>query len=235
MDDLPNYVSVIFVLLTIATFGFLVFAAYFSFDRRRKPLAYFASACLAWLLGTGSLAYHDFFLQFETNPPRLFLFVIPMILLIIVLLAISKTREVLMKMPIATLTYIHIVRIPVEMCLWWLFGAGLVAESMTFEGVNFDIIAGISAPFAGVFLVGRKSNNKLAAIIWNFICLGLVLHIVIRAISLTPYFYNGSGSELQNMAVFYFPFVWLPVFVVPAVIFSHLVSLVQLLKKQSAD
>ncbi len=231
MDDLSMHVSVIFVLLTAAAFGFLVFAAYHSFNGQRNPLAYFASALLAWLLGTGSLGYHGFFLDFQANPPRLFLFVVPMILLIIALLLMKRTREGLMKMPLATLTYIHIVRIPVEMCLWWLFGAGLVDESMTFEGVNFDIVAGISAPFAGVFLVGKKSNNKITAIIWNVICLGLVMHIVIRAISLTPYFYDGSGTELQNMAVFYFPFVWLPAFVVPAVIFSHLVSLLQLIKK----
>ena len=136
-----------------------------------------------------------------------------------------------MKIPITTLTYIHIVRIPVELCLFWLYSAELVAQEMTFEGANFDIIAGITAPFAGVFLVGKKSSNKSAAIVWNVICLGLVLNIVIRAIALTPYFYDGSGTELQNLAVFQFPFVWLPVFVVPAVIFSHLASLFILFKK----
>lgn len=225
------HVIVIFVLLSIATFVFLVFAAYHSFDGKRYGLTWFVCGLLSWLLVTGILSFKGIFLDFESNPPRLFLLVIPMILLIIFLLVNGRTRKGLMKMPIATLTFIHIVRIPVEMCLWWLFGTGLVAESMTFEGVNYDIIAGISAPFAGVFLVGKKINNRIAAIIWNVLCLGLVLNIVIRAVSLTPYFYDGTGSELQNLAVFYFPFAWLPAFVVPAVIFSHAVSLMQLLRK----
>ncbi len=234
MDALPEYVSIIFVLTTAATCGFILFAAYYALDKKRNPVTILACILLLWLLVTGFLAFDGFFLNFQSFPPRLFVFVIPAILLVLYLLINPGTRTGLMKMPITSLTYIHIVRIPVELCLWWLFGAGLVAESMTFEGVNFDILAGISAPFAGVFLVGKKSNNKITAILWNLICLGLVLHIVIRAISLTPYFYDGSGADLQNVGVFYFPFVWLPAFVVPIVIFSHLVSLVQLMKKSDS-
>ena len=230
MDTLPNHVSTIFVLLSFATYGFIMYAIYRAYEEKHFPVTLLASGLLTGMLLTGVLAFKGFFLDFS-SPPRLFFFVIPMILLIIFLLLNERTRTGLMRMPITTLTYIHIVRIPVEMCLWWSFGAGLVDQSMTFEGVNFDIVAGISAPFAGVFLVGKKNNNRIAAIIWNLICLGLVLHIVFRAISLTPYFYDGTGDMLQNMAVFYFPFVWLPAFVVPAVIFSHLVSLAQLLKK----
>lgn len=231
METLPEYVSAIFVLLTGVAYLFMLFAAYRSFDGKRYPLTLFACGMLIWLMVTGLLAYRGFFLNYEAVPPRLFLFVLPIILLIIFLLINGRTRAGLMKMPITSLTYVHIVRIPVELCLWWLLGAGLVAEAMTFEGTNFDIIAGISAPFAGVFLVGKKSNNKVTAILWNFICLGLVLHIVIRAISLTPYFYDGSGDQLQNLGVFHFPFVWLPTFVVPVVLFSHLTSLIQLFKK----
>ncbi len=234
MEALPEYVSIIFVLITATTYCFILYAAYYALGKKRNPLTILASLLLLWLLVTGYLAFDGFFQNFESSPPRLFFFVIPAILIILFLIINPKTRAGLMKMPITSLTYIHIVRIPVELCLWWLFGAGLVAGSMTFEGINFDILAGISAPFAGVFLVGKKSSNKITAILWNLICLGLVLHIVIRAISLTPYFYDGSGEELQNLAVFYFPFVWLPAFVVPAVIFSHLVSLVQLMRKSDS-
>lgn len=234
MDVLPEYVSIIFVLVTAATYGFILFAGYFAFDGKRNPLSILASAMLIWLLATGYLAFSGFYLDFESAPPRLIIFVLPALLAIVILLVRKKYRDALMKMPITALTFIHIVRIPVELCLWWLFGAGLVAEAMTFEGVNFDILAGISAPFAGVFLVGKRSKNKITAIIWNILCLGLVLNIVFRAISLTPYFYDGSGEQLQNLAVFYFPFVWLPAFVVPAVVFSHLVSLIQLLRKSDS-
>ena len=231
MENLPIHVSLIFTAVVFTVFGFLFYASYRAFETpKRFGVTLTVSALMAWLLLTGMLTFNGFFENFGM-PPRLMLFVAPTIIITLVLLILPKTRAFLIKMPITTLTYIHMVRVPVEICLWWLFGAGLVAEEMTFEGANFDILAGITAPFAGVFLVGKKSSNKFGAIAWNLICLGLLINIVVRAISLTPYFYDGSGTELINTAIFYVPFVWLPLFVVPAVLFSHLVSLVKLFRK----
>lgn len=230
MDQLPNYVSPIFIGVTLTTFGFVFYAIYRALKGKNIQLIIWTNVILVLLITTGLLTLQGFFNEYYGMPPRLVFFVAPTFLTIMALLIYPKSRAALLKMPITTLTYIHIVRIPVELCLWWLFGAALVAQEMTFEGMNFDIIAGITAPFAGVFLVGKKVSNKWGALIWNFVCLGLVLNIVIRAIALTPYFYDGSGSEFQNLAVFEFPFIWLPTFVVPAVIFSHLVSIIQLMK-----
>ena len=230
MENLPVHVSLIFVGVSFTVFMFLMYAGYRALDGTRNPVSKLGIVLLVWLLGTGVLANNGFFLDYGM-PPRLFLFVGTALLIMIFLFVNGKSRAALMNIPITTITHIHIVRIPVELCLWWLSAAFLVDIEMTFDGSNFDILAGISAPFAGIFLVGKKSSNKIAAIIWNFICLGLVLNIVIRAIGLTPYFYDGSGDQLQNIAVFHFPFIWLPAFVVPAVIFSHILSLIQLMKK----
>ena len=231
MDNLPIYISLIFVAVVFTVFIFLFYASYRAFETpKRFGSTWTVTAMMGWLFLTGVLTHKGFFLDYSL-PPRLMLFVAPTIILILVLLILPKTRAFVMKMPITTLTYIHLVRVPVEICLWWLFKSELVAEEMTFEGSNYDILAGITAPFAGVFLVGKKSHNKFGAIAWNLICLGLLLNIVVRAISLTPYFYDGSGTELINTALFYVPFVWLPLFVVPAVLFSHLVSLVKLFGK----
>ena len=230
MDNLPNYVSPIFIGVSITVFGFIFYAIYQALRGNKTGMVVWANVMLVYLFLTGLMTFNGFLKDFESMPPRLVLLVGPVLLLILTLFVLPKSRAAINRMPITTLTYIHIVRIPVELCLWWLFGAGLVAQAMTFEGINFDIIAGITAPFAGVFLVGKKVSNKLGAIIWNIVCLGLVLNIVIRAVALTPYFYDGSGPELQNLAVFEFPFIWLPTFVVPAVIFSHIASLMQLFK-----
>lgn len=233
MDQLPSYVSPIFIGVTIAVYGFIFYAISRALKGNNIATIAWANVMLIILFITGFLTFKGFFHDFESVPPRLILIVGPIIILLLIQFLIPKSRAAIMRMPITTLTYIHIVRIPVELCLWWLFGAGLVAEEMTFEGINFDIIAGITAPFAGVFLVGKKVNNKWGAIIWNLVCLGLVLNIVLRAIQLTPYFYDGSGEQLQNLAVFHFPFIWLPTFVVPAVIFSHVASLMQLFKSSN--
>ena len=231
MESLPIYVSVIFTAVVFTVFGFLFYATYRAFQTpKRFGSTVTSTVLMGWLFITMVLSGKGFFLDYS-SPPRLMFFVAPIGIFIIALLVLPSTRAFVLKMPITTLTYIHLVRVPVEICLWWLFKAELVGEEMTFEGANFDILVGITAPFAGVFLVGKKSHNKFAAIAWNLIGFGLLLNIVIRAIALTPYFYDGSGTEFVNTGLFYVPFIWLPLFVVPAVLFSHLVSLVKLLKK----
>ena len=137
-----------------------------------------------------------------------------------------------MEIPITTLHYLHIIRVPVEMVLFWLSIELVVPKIMTFEGANFDIISGISAPFAAVFMVGTRSKTKTGAVIWNLLALALLANIVFIAISHTPYFYTATTEVPANLAVFFFPYLLLPCFVVPAVLFAHLVSLNQLLFKK---
>ena len=137
-----------------------------------------------------------------------------------------------MDIPITTLHYMHIIRVPVEMVLWWLSVAAVIPSIMTFEGSNLDIISGISAPFAAVFMVGSRSKNKIGGVIWNLLALGLLVNIVYIAISHSPYFYEGTAEVPVNTGVLYFPYILLPTLVVPTVLFAHLVALVQLIFKK---
>ncbi len=106
---------------------------------------------------------------------------------------------------------------------------------LTFEGINYDIVSGISAPFAGVFLVGMRSKSRIGAIIWNILALALLINIVARAISATPYFFDPDSFNVPNVAVFNFPYVLLPGFVVPMVLFSHIVSFIKLFGRQEEE
>tara|TARA_A100001011_G_C13908717_1_gene674141 strand:- start:231 stop:452 length:222 start_codon:yes stop_codon:yes gene_type:complete len=63
-------------------------------------------------------------------------------------------------MPLVSLTYIHLIRIPVELVLWWLSSYDLIPLALTFEDQNFDILAGISAPFVAVFLIGKHKRQN---------------------------------------------------------------------------
>ncbi|MEQ9403422.1 MAG: hypothetical protein RIM99_07555 [Cyclobacteriaceae bacterium] len=230
MDNIPAYISGIFLAIVVASVGFIFYAVnYVSTDKRNFTptiiLAFFAT----WIFAISILTINGFFLDFS-SPPRIFLFVGITMATIIALFVIKKTRTFINKMPIATLTYVHIIRVPVEMVLLWLGISGAIAMDMTFEGSNYDIISGITAPFVGVFMISGRSKNKIGAIIWNLLALGLLVNIVVKAISYTPYFYEqAAGGEAANTAVFYFPFVLLPTLVVPIVLFCHLASLNQLL------
>ncbi|MNY38553.1 hypothetical protein D3C86_1731870 [compost metagenome] len=129
------------------------------------------------------------------------------------------------------LTYVHLIRIPVELVLYGLFLNGAIPELMTFEGRNFDILAGITAPLVGFFGISQSKMGKTSLLLWNFACLGLLLNIVVTAILSAPSPFQQLSFEQPNIAILYFPFSWLPVFVVPLVLFAHLAAIRKLIKK----
>ena len=229
MNNLPAYVSMTFISIVIATFGFIYFFINKAKDKNKDQLAMVVSVFLAaWLFVVAILSINEFFLKFDSMPPRFLLMIIPPLLAIALLFYNDQSRAFIKNIPITTLTYIHIIRVPVEIVLWWLFSAGLVPKMITFEGGNYDILSGVSAPFVAIFMVGLRSKSRISAIIWNFIALALLINVVEHAILSTPTPIQLLSFDSPNTAVFYFPFVWLPAFVVPAVLFAHIASLVKL-------
>jgi hypothetical protein len=230
MADIPPYISATFLAIVAAAVGFMFYAVNFvSAGKRNSTPTIILTILFFWIFLVSILTYNGILRDFSF-PPRLMIFVGVMLFSIFFLFLFKKTRSFLNKMPITTLTYIHIIRVPVEMVLLWLGISGAIGMELTFEGSNFDIISGITAPFVGVFMIDGRNKNKIGAIIWNVAALALLINVVIRAISYTPYFYEYTlGGQPANIAVFYFPFVLLPTLIVPIVLFSHLVSLNQLI------
>ncbi len=102
---------------------------------------------------------------------------------------------------------------------------------MTFEGRNFDILAGITAPIIAYLAFTQKKISRNGLLIWNFICLALLANIVVNAFLSVPSPVQQFAFDQPNIAILYVPFSWLPTFVVPVVLFAHLASIQQLLKK----
>jgi hypothetical protein len=172
----------------------------------------------------------------DTNvfPPKLMLFgILPAILVIILPFLTRSGREFIDSLPLKNLTYLNVVRIPVEIVLFWLFVYKAIPELMTFEGRNFDIISGITAPFIAYFGLTKTKLSKQMILIWNFICLGLLANIVVNSLFSTPSPIQKFAFEQPNIAILYFPFSWLPTFIVPIVLFGHLTSIRQLLKEKT--
>lgn len=223
MNYLPFYISITFILITLVTLTFL----YFATNKSKTVLI----ICLAWLILQAILGNNEFYLVTDTIPPRFLVLLLPPFLTIILLFSLKKGKLFLDKLNTPILTLLHVVRIPVEFVLFWLFIHKMVPELMTFEGRNFDIISGISAPFIFYFGYYRKRLNPKIIFVWNFLCIGLLLNIVIHAILSAPFPFQQLAFDQPNIAVLYFPFNWLPAFVVPVVLFSHLVCIRQIMKK----
>ena len=176
------FLSLLFVLTTFgAVFLLLRSIAAVSTDAARSSGIFL----LMYLAIQGALAYFGFYLVFDSIPPR-FIYAVGPAWLVIILLFALPMRESLRLLPLEDLTFLHVVRIPVEIGLWMLYGAGQVPQLMTFEGINYDILAGISAPVIAWYCFRTREWPGRVALIWNFVSLGLVLNIVIRAVLSAP-------------------------------------------------
>jgi hypothetical protein len=228
IENLPGYVSITFILTTFLTVGFLLYAVKQTvFDTVPAKILVFLLAF--WIFFTAILALNGFY-EVNTFPPRVFLFGVLPALLLIAAYFIFFRKNFIEKLPLKILTLLSIIRIPVELTLFWLLQAKLVPQSMTFEGRNFDILSGLSAPVIYFLAFRRRETNRTLLIVWNILALGLLLNVVITAILAFPAFSPHAAPEMQARAVAYFPYIWLPTVVVPIVFFSHLASLWKLFK-----
>lgn len=168
------------------------------------------------------LAFNGFYLKEDTIPPRLALVLLPSILLIIIAFLTPGGRRFIDQIDSKKYTYLHIIRIPVEIVLLLLFMDSLIPESMTFEGRNFDIFSGLTAPLIAYFGFQREKLSRKLIIAWNILCLLLVLQVVITGVLSVPTQFQQLSFDQPNVAVLYFPYVLLPAIIVPIVIFGHL-------------
>ncbi|MFZ1321650.1 MAG: hypothetical protein WAT71_08860 [Ignavibacteria bacterium] len=252
ISELPVYVSFIFNVAVILT------AVFFYFATRSKPILHSDDGIdqdininietdpdantdyskrtiivmLLFLLIQGVLGMTGFFTDTKAIPPRMIFLAPPALLFLLAIFFLNSGKKFTDTLDPKILTYLHSVRIPVEIVLYLLFVNKLVPEVMTFEGNNFDILAGISAPFAAYFGYRKNPESKIARIsllIWNFICLGLLFNIVLTAVFSVPSPFQLLAIKQPNIGILYFPFMWLPGFIVPLVLFSHLVCIRKLL------
>lgn len=231
IENLPLYIVVIFIITTLLTVGIFQYATKRgSYNSRTANFLNFILPF--WLILQATLAVTGFYQFTDALPPRLITFAIfPTIVLIIGLFIFS--RDLIDKLPLKTLTILHLVRIPVELVLFWLFQNGQIPQVMTFEGRNFDILSGITAPFILWIAFRNGQTHKTLLIIWNIFALILLFNIVSHAALSLPSPLQQISFEQPNRAVLYFPFIWLPSTIVPIVLFCHLASLYKLLQKKT--
>jgi hypothetical protein len=227
IEGLPGYISVVFVLTTLFTVGIFAYAIVRA-GLKSNAAKVLLGFVIVWLIVQAVLALNGFFQNFDVVPPRTFAFgPLPFFALTIVYLFFA--RNFISDLPLTVLTWLSVIRIPVECVLLWLSQHGLVPIEMTFEGRNFDILSGLSAPVV-YFLAFRNGRvNRPLLIVWNVIALGLLTNIVTIAVLAFPSPFQSVGLHQPNVGVTYFPFVWLPSVIVPIVFFCHAASLWKLI------
>jgi len=221
LENLPTFISILFGLTALGTI------IWFYFATKSKT---FLAIAIGWTILQSILGLTGIYQDTEMIPPRLMLFgIFPTLVLIAATFLTAKGKSFIDKIDLKTLTYFHSIRIPVEIVLSLLFHYGVMSVYMTFEGTNFDLFSGITAPIVA-YLAFRTTTNKRLLLGWNILCLLLLLNVVITAIFAFPSPFQKLAFDQPNIAVLYFPFNLLPAVVVPTVLFGHLVAIRQLTK-----
>lgn len=203
-----------------------------SFDvaKQQRIKQQFIIAIVAWTALISILAWTQFFANFSSVPPRFFVvLLIPLSTAILLSLFSGTLAEILRQIPPQRLIYIQSFRILVEVLIWLLFIQELLPIQMTFEGMNFDVLTGLTAPFVAYLCFQKKAWPKWVAIAWNIMGLILVFTIVTIAILSFPTPFRYFMNEPANRIVAQFPFVWLPGILVTVAYSMHFFSLKQLL------
>lgn len=219
------HISIFIIILFIVTTLFTVWLFYRASGKSKTVLFVLS----AWMLLQAVVGLTGFYLQTKPVPPRFLFLIAPGLILIILLFLTKKGRAFIDSLNLRELTMLHTIRVFVELTLYYMFSAKLIPLLMTFEGFNFDILSGLTAPVLYYLVFIVKKVGKKSLLVWNFICLGLLLNIVTIALLSLPTPFQKLAFEQPNIGLAYFPFVWLPCVVVPIVLFSHLASIRQLL------
>jgi hypothetical protein len=225
--EAPIYVTALFIATTFLTLGLL----YRAFAKISMPLSKKVLwGSLAWLGLQGAIMATGFYLKTDILPPRFALAVVPTLIAIAYFFSNKTGVHLISQLSLKDLTLIHICRIPVEIGLFLLYQSHQIPKEMTFEGYNFDVFSGLSAlPMVWYAFKNNEVKRKLL-LLWNIVCLVLVCIIVVVAILSIATPIQQFGFEQPNIGVLKFPFGWLPAFIVPVVLFSHLVVIKRLLK-----
>ncbi len=224
MENVASYVPI--------TFGIAVFIGFvFWFISTGKDKLFL----LLWLvLGIISsyLAYQGWFQDVAAVPNRLFFFIAPSILLPVVYLFTQRGKDFVHTIDDGYLHYMHGLRILVEFVLLWLHKAQYLPADLTFEGRNYDIVIGMTAPLVAHMGYTQKILTRNIIIGWNIIGILSLLNVVIHAVLSLPGAMNVINANMPNTAVLAFPYQLLPVVVVPMVFIAHIVVILRLIRKE---
>ncbi len=219
IEGVPYIINALFLCTAMITIAFF----YLANKNAKKAVLLLIIGSLLQLL----IAFTGFYHNTEDFPPHFTLVLVPSTLAIVYGLLPKQKELITQYRSINISTLSHAVRIPVEICLFYLFQYQMIPELMTFEGRNFDIIAGVTAPLMSWLYAKQKISNKVL-LVWNWIGLGLVLFILINGILSAELPFQQFAFDQPNKALEYPPYVLLPALIVPVVVYTHITDIIKL-------
>lgn len=220
-------VTILFIGLFYNAVKVAIFKTTWTSERKQKISTRLVIGLLLWALLISGISMSGFTSRFDLFPFNVMPLVALPLLIILSLLFTKGMKDILQQLSLKTLTQLQVFRVFVEVILWMLFLQNLLPVQMTFEGLNWDVISGITALLATYFFI----NSKPAMVIWNILGLLLLINIVGIAILSMPTPLRIFHNEPANIIVTQFPYAFLPAFLVTLAYTLHFMSLRKLLMK----
>lgn len=230
---LPAYISIVFTMCVLYTLVVLYWVVWSSKDTVVRQHSFKILAGFILWIGLQIVLSINGIYSNDTSfvPPKIFLFgVLPILIFCSGLFVTQSGRKYIDSLSLKKISFLHIVRIPIEFVLLWLFLHKTIPQLLTFEGLNFDIIMGMTAPLIIYFGFTRGKLARRFLLAWNILGVLLLSLVFILAILSSPFPLQQLALDQPNIALLHFPFALLPTFIVPVVLLGHFVSLRRLMK-----
>jgi hypothetical protein len=217
-----------FVVIVAAVVGMLVLATARAGRRLGEPPVQVRRWTLAtalgaafWLAVTGLVSASGV-LAADTLPPRALFFFTASLFVALVFALTRPGARLVAGVPIAALVGFHAFRLPLELVLHSWYRQGTLPIQMTYEACNLDILTGIGAVVAGLWLWRRGPSLP---VVWAFNLVGtaLLINVATIAVLSSPVPFRQFLAYPPVLLAFHFPYGWIVPFCVAPALAGHVV------------
>jgi|GEM_PF-678833 len=238
-EQIPFYLACIFIFTVLVLIGCILYGYNVVLKKknsrfRKGKVILLGSIITAWLAWISYLSTLHILDQFSELPPRMGLVLFPPLLAVIMLANSRSTDRLLDLIPKHWLLFIQSFRIITGILFYLLFLHHIIPVQMTFLGKNFDLLFGLTAPVTGYLYLKKKIPAWILPL-WHLAGIAFLFIVVVTAVLSAPFPFKVFREEELNTIIAYFPFVFMPGFVIPLGLLFHLFSLKQSLKKLVAE
>lgn len=173
----------------------------------------------AWLGLPALLASLGVLQNFDAEPPVLMRVLLPMVVLVVAFAISPWGKTAAERLPWTLLVGTQLFRLPLEILLWGLSSRGHLPKEMTLAGFNFDILTGVSAGALWLFM---RRVHVPTWTIWMWNVFGFFALLIVVGIAVLSFPRQFPLFVPANRIVAYYPWVWLPTFLVQIALVSHL-------------
>ncbi len=162
--ELPNYVA-------LTGYACLLIALFFIYFAYRKS----TMGLVLWLAVLAVSLGLSFAIPASMSAAQKWLFLLLPGLAALGLQLSNKWTALQGEMGDDYLHFFHLWRLPAAFIPLWMYQSGVAPLQITFEGLNFDIIAGLTAPVLSSLAFSQQMLNRTVVLVWNILAALLLL------------------------------------------------------------